>query len=167
MVGAYIAYLSREQGVPTPLAVMLGVSFGASAGAATHLLVMRPLRRAPAVSRLVATLGILTFFLALGEKLWGTRARLVDGLLPSEGVRLFGDVVVGSDRLLILALAVAVTAALTVFYRTTRFGLATSAVGESQRATSAQGISPDVVAAVNWALGGALAVGAAVLIVNI
>ena len=59
------------------------------------------------------------------------------------------------------------TTALTIVYRTTRFGLATTAVAESPRATSAQGISPDVIATVNWALGCALAVGAAVLIVNI
>jgi sulfate-transporting ATPase len=40
-------------------------------------------------------------------------------------------------------------------------------VAESRRAASAQGISPDVVATINWVLGSCLAVVAAVLIVNI
>jgi sulfate-transporting ATPase len=167
MVGAYVVYLSHEGGVATPVALALGVGLGAAIGAATHLLVMRPLRRAPALSRLVATLGILTVCLALGDQLWGHGARLIAKLLPTDSVTLFDDVVVGQDRLLILAVAVAVTVALTVLYRATRFGLATSAVAESRRATSAQGISPDVIATVNWALGSSLAVLAAVLIVNI
>ena len=167
MVGAYVVYLSRQHGVSTPVAVSLGVAVGAVIGAGTHLLVMRPLRHAPAVSRLVATLGILAVSIALGEQLWGDGARLVSKLLPTNSVTLFSDVVVGEDRLLILAVAVVVTVALTVVYRATRFGLATSAVTESRRATSAQGISPDVVATVTWALGGALAVAAALLIVNI
>jgi len=167
MIGAYVAYLSHEGGVATPVALALGVGLGAAIGAATHLLVMRPLRHAPAVSRLVATLGILTVCLALGDQLWGHGARLIAKLLPTDSVTLFGDVVVGRDRLLILAVAVVVTVALTVLYRATRFGLATSAVAESRRAASAQGISPDVIATVNWALGSSLAVMAAVLIVNI
>jgi ABC-type branched-subunit amino acid transport system ATPase component/branched-subunit amino acid ABC-type transport system permease component len=167
MIGAYVVYLSHQDGTPIPVAVALGVGLGAAVGAATHLLVMRPLRHAPAVSRLVATLGILTVCLALGEQLWGHSARLIDKLLPTDSLTLFDDVVVGKDRLLILAVALAVTAALALLYRATRFGLATSAVAESRRATSAQGISPDVIATVNWALGASLAVAAAVLVVNI
>ncbi len=167
MIGAYVVYLGHEDGIAIPVALALGIGLGAAIGAATHLLVMRPLRHAPAVSRLVATLGILTVCLALGDQLWGHGARLIDKLLPTESVTLLDDVVVGRDRLLILAVAVVVTAALAVLYRATRFGLATSAVAESRRATSAQGISPDVIATINWALGGSLAVTAAVLIVNI
>ena len=149
------------------MALAGGIGLGAAIGALTHVLIMRPLRHAPAVSRLVASLGILSVCLALGQQLWGNGARLVDGLLPTSSVNLFGDVVVGENRLLILAVAVVVTAALTLLYRQTKFGLATSAVAESRRATSAQGISPDVIATVNWALGSALAVAAAVLIVSI
>ena len=167
MIGAYVVYLSHEAGIPIPLALTLGVGLGAAIGAATHLLVMRPLRDAPAVSRLVATLGILTVCLALGEQLWGDGPRLIDKLLPTDSLTLFNDVVVGKDRLVILAVAVAVTAALALLYRTTKFGLATSAVAESRRATAAQGISPDVIATINWALGSSLAVAAAVLVVNI
>src|SRR5262245_33133986 len=98
MIGAYVVYLSREDGVATPVALALGAGLGAAIGAATHLLVMRALRHAPAVSRLVATLGIFTVCLALGEELWGHRPRLIAKLLPTEGVTLF-DVVVGKDRL--------------------------------------------------------------------
>ncbi len=167
MVGAYVTYLSRQDGLAAPAAVALGIGLGAVIGAAAHLLVMRPLRHAPAVARLVAALGIFTVCLSLGEQLWGEGARLVPKLLPTDSVTLFDNIIVGKDRLLILGFGVIVTGALAVIYRTTRFGLATTAVAESRRAASAQGISPDKVAALNWAIGSALAVAAAVLIVNI
>ena len=56
---------------------------------------------------------------------------------------------------------------LTVVYRYTKFGLATTAVASSRRITAAQGISPDLVATANWMLGCMLAVVGAVLIVSI
>ncbi|HEX9258588.1 MAG TPA: ATP-binding cassette domain-containing protein, partial [Acidimicrobiales bacterium] len=59
------------------------------------------------------------------------------------------------------------TVVLTVVYRRTRFGLATSAVAENTRVPAMLGISPDLVASANWALGAGLAVVAAILIVNV
>jgi len=60
-----------------------------------------------------------------------------------------------------------VTLALWALYRYTRFGLATSAVAENERAASALGWSPDRIATLNWALGCGLAGLAAILIVPI
>ncbi len=77
------------------------------------------------------------------------------------------DISIGRDRVVLLAIGVALTVCLTLVYRHTRFGHATTAVAESRRATAAQGISPDVVAAVNWAAGTMLGALAAILIVNI
>ncbi len=50
---------------------------------------------------------------------------------------------------------------------TRKFGIATTAVAENQRAASAVGLSPDWIATVNWALGSALAGVAAILIAPI
>ena len=60
-----------------------------------------------------------------------------------------------------------VDVALWLLYRYTKFGLATTAVAENERAASAVGLSPDRIAAVNWALGSALAAVAAILIAPI
>jgi sulfate-transporting ATPase len=167
MVGAFCFYLWRADGMSTPVAFVLALLLGAAIGAATHLLVMRPLRRAPALSRLIATLGLLTFLLGLGLERWGDRPRIVAKVLPTTPVEVLPDAIVGKDRLLLFGIAVCLTVVLFAVYRWTRFGLATTAVAESRRATATLGISPDVIATVNWAVGTTLAVAAAILIVNV
>jgi sulfate-transporting ATPase len=173
MVGAFVFYDARERGTSTLLAWMLAVSVGVAIGVVVYL-VMRLLRRAPAISRLIATLGVFTVLFAYMHDKKGDLPQIVQKLLPVDGVplddELFGllpDISIGKDRLILLAVGVVLTIVLTLVYRFTPFGLATSAVAENRRATAAQGISPEVVASVNWMLGSATAVIAAILIVNI
>ncbi|HEX2737277.1 MAG TPA: branched-chain amino acid ABC transporter permease, partial [Acidimicrobiia bacterium] len=168
MVGAFVFYNQRDSGTPTWLAWVMARGLGAAIGAAFHLGVMRTMRRAPALARLIATLGLLTVLLGFGESRWGETPQLVQKLLPSfDTVTFWGDVTLGKDRLIILMIGAVLTTVLMIVYRFTRFGLATSAVAENRQTTAAQGISPDIVASVNWALGGMLAVLAGILIVNI
>jgi sulfate-transporting ATPase len=167
MMGAFWFYLWRDAGMATPLALVLALGAGAAMGAATHLLVMRPLRDAPAIARLIATLGLLTFGLAFGLERWGDTPRLVAKLLPTDAVDLGADIIIGRDRFALLAIAVGTSVALMALYRWTRFGLATTAVAEDRRVTAIFGVSPDAVATGNWALGTALAVAGAILVVNV
>ena len=82
MIGAFTFYVWRDDGMPTLLAFALSVALGIAIGTATHFLIMRPLRRAPAISRLIATLALLTVLLALGLELWGDTPRIVSHILP-------------------------------------------------------------------------------------
>jgi ABC-type branched-subunit amino acid transport system ATPase component/ABC-type branched-subunit amino acid transport system permease subunit len=168
MMGAYTFYLRREAGWPTPVAALAAIGVGLAIGAVIHLLVMRPLRDAPAVTRLIATLGIFSLIFGLGQYWFGVgHARIVTSVLPTGQVTVLPDIRIGSDRLVILAIGVFLTVGLTVAYRSTRFGLATSAVAENRVASSALGLSPDIIATVNWMLGCALAVVSGILIVSV
>ena len=167
MIGVFYFYNARGSGTSTPVAWVEAVGLGVLIGVLVHLLVMRPLRSAPALSRTIATLGLLTVLLGYAQDHYGDRTAIVPKLLPLDGVEVLPDISIGKDRLIILGIGVFLTVALTLLYRYTRFGLATSAVAQSRRATAAQGISPDLVAAVNWGLGSGLAVLGAILIVNI
>jgi sulfate-transporting ATPase len=90
---------------------------------------------------------------------------LVATVLPSERVNVITDsVVLGRDRLYLCGLAVVATLVLSLLYRRTRFGLATTAVAEHDMSAAALGWSPNVIAMVNWGAGGALAATAAVLL---
>ena len=104
---------------------------------------------------------------ALGLELWGDTPRIVAKLLPTGTIEVLPDIDIGQDRLILFGVAVVLMVALTVVYRKTRFGLATSAVAENRQVPALLGISPDGVAAANWGLGAGLAVVAAILIVNV
>ena len=167
MVGAYTFYNLRNGGQSTVVAWLAALAVGMVLGAVTHIGVMRSLRHAPALTRLVATLGIFSVLIAYGTARYGDGVTVVTRILPTSRVQLWGSVVVGEDRLVVLSSALAATLVLGLVYRHTRFGLATAAVAENRQAAAAQGWSPDLIATVNWSAGSVLAVIGAILIVNI
>src|ERR1700760_4681874 len=60
MAAAYASYeLQVDHHWPVLGAFFVSVAFSAAIGAVTHLAIMRPLRRAAPVARVVATLGVL------------------------------------------------------------------------------------------------------------
>ena len=167
MIGAFAFYSWRADGMAVPLALALALLLGAAIGVAIHVVVMRPLRRAPPLARLIATLGLLTLLLAFGTERWGDTARIVSKLLPIDGVKVFSGAIIGRDRLMLAAIALVLTFVLQAVYRFSQFGRATTAVAESRMVTASLAVSPDLIAAANWAIGTALAVFGAILIVNV
>lgn len=167
MVGAYVAFEVRADGErPFLVALVVGIAVSALIGALTHVLVMRSLRRASPLARIVATLGVLILLQAAAILRYGARVTFVDPELPITLVRPFG-ITVSIDRFLLVGIAAILTLGLWALYRYTRFGLATTAVAENQRAASSIGLSPDRLATLNWALGSALAGLAAILVAPI
>jgi ABC-type branched-subunit amino acid transport system ATPase component/branched-subunit amino acid ABC-type transport system permease component len=166
MVGAYVWYELDANGLPSAVSIVLGCAAAGAAGAATQLLVMRPLRETSPVTRLVATLGILTALQGAALLIYSDSVKFVTALLPSEKWHL-GDATVDSSRIYLLAIAVVVTAIVWAVMRFTLFGVATTAVAENERVAAAAGRSPLAVATANWAIGGALAGLAGILVIPI
>ncbi len=128
----------------------------AALGLAVDGLVFRPLRRAPALARVVASVGLLATLQALAVLWFGADSRPVPSLLPNRPISVLG-VDVPRDRLLLAALVVAAAVGLWALYRFTRFGLASRATAEDQTSVAMLGWSPDVVSAANWMLASVLA----------
>lgn len=167
MAGAYVQWeLAVNHGVPYWPATACGVLTSAVLGVLTHLLVIRPLRRASTLARLVGTLAVFIVLTAIAVKRYGDSLQLVPGKLPTRLLTIAGATV-SEDRVWLLGIALAVTAVLHLLYRRTLFGLGTTAVAENEGAAAALGWSPDVIAAGNWALGSALAGLTAILIVPV
>jgi ABC-type branched-subunit amino acid transport system ATPase component/branched-subunit amino acid ABC-type transport system permease component len=177
IAGAYAKdLLQHSAGFPLWAALILGIGASATLGALTHLLVMRPLRRASPLSRIVATLGVLItvqsgmFLIYQNVERYWTRTGYAPSDLPAtadDNIHLWGDVVIQLDRLIMLCIAGAMSVLLWYIYRHTKFGLATTAVAENQRAAASLGKSPDLIATVNWAAGSALAGLAGILVAPI
>jgi len=168
MAGAYVWWeLTANQDWSFLPALAAGVLFSALIGALIHLLIMRPLRHSAPLVRVIATLGVLITIQAIAVLRYTATAKFVPSDLPTDIVTIHNSIVISADRLILLGIAVVLTAGLWLFYRYTKFGLATAAVSESERSASALGLSPDRVATLNWALGCGLAGLAAILIVPI
>ncbi len=139
-------------------ALFISLALAAVIGAATYLLVFRFLRSAPPLARVVASLGLLLYFIAIVGLRFGSTgaaAMVIEGPLPNHLVTL-GELRVPADRYLLAAIAVAITIVLMAVNRWTRFGLATSAVAENERGALLVGISPDLIGVANWMLASVL-----------
>jgi ABC-type branched-subunit amino acid transport system ATPase component/branched-subunit amino acid ABC-type transport system permease component len=168
MIGAYIFYeLYALNGWPYWAAIIVAMLACAAMGAAVHLVVLRPMRQASAVSRLIATLGVLGLLSAIATIIYQGNTESVPSSLPTSSVTVLPGLRIGLDIIILFGIGVAVTVALWLFYRFSLFGRVTSAVAENQLVASVTGHSPDTIAAINWALGAALAAFAGVLIAPI
>ncbi|HYC80315.1 MAG TPA: branched-chain amino acid ABC transporter permease/ATP-binding protein [Solirubrobacterales bacterium] len=168
MAGAYVWWeLTTNQGWAFLPGLVAGVLFAAVIGGLVHLLIMRPLRHSAPLVRVIATLGVLITIQSIAILRYTATSKFVPSDLPTDIVHIHNTIVISADRLILLGIACVLTLGLWLFYRYTRFGLATSAVAESERSASALGLSPDMVATLNWALGCGLAGLAAILIVPI
>ena len=168
----YVTYVFaelRDSGGPAsflPVAMALALLVAAVLGLLVHLLVFRPLRTAPPLSKVVASVGLMGVLQAAATLQFGPENRIVAAVLPADPVDLLGVTVPG-DRLLLAAAAVATAAALAAVYRWTRFGLATRAAAEDESAAALLGHSPDRLAAVNWVLASVLAGAGGILLAPI
>jgi branched-chain amino acid transport system permease protein len=142
--------------LPTAAAAVVAIVAAALLEVLAYLLVFRPLRRAPALSRVVASVGLMLTLQAVVTLQYGADAVAVPTILPNEPVSLLGTHV-PADRLYLAGIVAVIGAALWAAYRFTRFGLASRAAAEDETALALVGWSPTGVAAVNWALAGVLA----------
>jgi sulfate-transporting ATPase len=111
----------------------------------------------------VATLGLLVVLQSIGTLRYKATTKFVKPAFPTSQVHI-RDVVIPADRLWLFAIATLLTIVLVGLARCTRFGLQTTAVAETPRVAASVGVSPHLVAGVNWALGAALAGAAGTLI---
>lgn len=170
IAGVYLQWeLQYEQGLPFLVAAVAGVALSALLGALTHWVIMRPLqrKRASTLVQVLATLGVLILVQAAVVIRYGSQAHQVDSWLPTKRITLWADVGITTDRLILLAIGCVSAGLLWLLYRSSKFGLATEAVSESERSAAAVGVSPNSVALVNWALGSAIACVAGILVVPI
>ena len=151
--------------VTTALAVCLVL--GAVGGLVIYLLVFRPLRHAPALARVVASLGLLLYLMALAGIRFGgggaATGSTTERVLPSRPVEVLSTTI-PQDRFWLLLLTVVATAGLWALYRWTRFGLSTRAAAENEKGAVLLGISPDWIGSLNWMIAGGLAGGAVILV---
>jgi len=143
-------------GLGTAPAMLITVVYGALFGVVVYLGIFRWLRGAPALAKVVASIGLMLTVQALAVIDFGTAARPSARVLPTDTVTLFGATV-SRDRLVLAGIAVVAALGLAAFYRFTRFGIVTRAVAQNERAAALLGWWPVRSELASWAIASALA----------
>lgn len=170
VVGGYGAYALDRAGLPVVVALVLAVVGTAAAGAVVEVVALRPLRRAEAP----ADIGwVLTTFAAglvavdlvriTVDAAPHTLPPLVGSVLGWQVWRVAGVAVTPTD-VVIVATTLALVVGADVTLRVTPFGRALRAVADDREAASLTGVDTRAVVTGTFALAGALAAVAAVLL---
>jgi branched-subunit amino acid ABC-type transport system permease component/ABC-type branched-subunit amino acid transport system ATPase component len=156
LVGA-ATFFELRGAIPLAAAIILGVLASACFSVLIQFVIMRPLRNASPLARVIATLGLLAAVEQAAQMIFGANPDYVPAILPTSVVHVYGSAAVPEDRFILGGITIVLFVLFQLLYTRTKFGLATTGVAENELAMSTLGWSPDTVAVLNWALGGAVA----------
>lgn len=129
-------------------AMLLALLTSVVLGLVAFFVVFRPLLRAPALAKVVASIGLVIVFISLIEGRFPDAAGLrVDSILPREPVTFAEGVTVPRDGLWLAGIVLTIAGAIWAFSRFTRWGLAIRAASENEKGAVLLGYSPVVLAA--------------------
>ena len=152
----YLPVIPYKYGVAHSMAVVpafvIALVLSGILGLLVHFAVFRPLRSAPPLAKVVASVGVMSTIQAMIVFRFGSVARAEAPLLPNGTVKLGDGVAVPGDRLYVAVAAIVVAVALAAFFRYTRVGLAIRGASESERSAVLGGWSPQFLAGLTWVL---------------
>jgi branched-chain amino acid transport system permease protein len=144
------------------LVLLLAMVVCAVLGMVIEWLAYRPLRARPRLTALITAIGV-SFFLENGAQLvWSPDPRRFPRLFESH-TYIFGNTAISSIQIISFAVAIAMMAALQWIVYRTRFGLGMRAVSFEPSIAALMGVSVDRTISITFAIGSALAAGAAIL----
>lgn len=172
-VSAFVAYQIADQmklpgWVPAPLVgLVAAIVVGCALGFIIEWLTIRPLAGRPAIVKVSVTIGWLLVLQQVAGLFWGFTAYhnpidIVDpnGTFPVP----FTVVHFGYNNLLVIGVALALSALTALLLQYTTLGASMRAVSDDPRGARLWGINVDRVTALSWVLGSAMAAVAGVLI---
>jgi branched-chain amino acid transport system permease protein len=158
MLGGYVALMvTRNLGLPFLLALPAAFIAAAIVGIACERTLFRRLYRAGELNQVLFTIGLVFVATAIATFVFGTGQQPIQ--LPDylRGSIEIGGMRLGSYRLFLIAVAIAITVLLVLGLEYTRFGARVRAAVDNQRVAQGIGIDVDTVFAVTFALGCGLA----------
>ena len=133
-------------------ALILALLTAAVLGLLVFLLVFKPLDKAPALAKVVASVGLLVMFTTAVEQRFEKTNIRVSKILPREPVTLWDGLTIPRDGLWLGAITIAIAAMLWLYSRFTRLGLVVRASAENQKGAIVLGYSPTFLAGFSFVL---------------
>jgi branched-chain amino acid transport system permease protein len=168
-IGMFMAFLYWElkvhQGWPTiPALVVVLFVCAPLMGAIIERVFIRKLHGAPTGVSLVVTLALLVILLGIAQTIWKPgKGRILPSFFAGHTVRIAG-VVVSYHRLTVVATAALIAVLLRLLLFHTRVGVTMRAVVDSPELSGLNGVYPERIAQLSWAMGAMLAALAGILI---
>lgn len=157
MASAFVAWgLIVGAGLPFWLAALLTVAFAALLASQIDARIMRQIVGQPQFAGVMLTIAIAFMLRGLVSMLFGPESRAYPTPWTQQSTHI-GPVVVSDLNLVILAVALALTAMIYAFLTRTALGVAIQAASQNQLAAYLSGIQVKRVTSLVWALAGAVA----------
>lgn len=167
LFGPYICLvLMTSFNVPFYVALLGTLVVSAILGLIVERLVIRPLQHAPAISVIMATLGLASLLAGVVHMIWGHSTKNFPQVFPPTPVK-FGGVIVTPVYLWSFVIVMVLLVIFTVFFKYSKIGLAMRAVADDQQAALSMGMSVKFVYAVTWSIAAMVAAIGGVLMGNI
>lgn len=164
ILGAYFSALYVfDLGLPFPLAVLGAMATMAVIGAVTERVALRPMVGQPPFSAAMVTVGLFFALYVLAARLIGSNVITMGDPWGLARVDFLGTTV-GQVDLAKTVVSLAAIAVVGVFLQRSKLGLAMRATALDQEVALAQGVNVGRMFGVSWAMSGALAALAGVLI---
>jgi len=151
-----------ELGVPTWLAAMLTITTMVSLAYLVERVVLRPLVNQEPITLFMATIGISFFLDGFGQQVWGSDVHTLNIGIPQNPIFL-GDILINQLDLIAAGFAGSLVAALALFFRYTRTGLALRAVADDHQAAMSVGIPLNSIWVIVWSAAGIVALVAGIM----
>jgi branched-chain amino acid transport system permease protein len=152
----------EERGLPRWAALIATLAVMVLLAVAIERIVLRPLVNQPAISLLMATIGLTFCIEGLAQGVWGSVVKGLDLGIPDNTFEVKG-VLVSQFDLFAATVAGLLVGALALFFQYTRVGRALRAVADDHQAALSIGIPLQYIWAVVWAVAGAVALVAGLL----
>jgi branched-chain amino acid transport system permease protein len=166
MIGSMMGISAfRLQDMPFGLVLLAGIIGGGLVSMLIELVVYRTLRRrrVALINVMIATLGVSIVLQNVARLVWGSEPLRYPTLFASKGV-VFAGFAVSPQLVWIVLLSGLIMAALIVFFRYTRLGIAMQAAAQDPDVARLMGISVDRTTTYTFAVSGMMAGAAGVLL---
>jgi len=164
MLGAMIAlWLHIDLGVQFHLAVLAAVLLTAALGALVEVVAFRPLRAAPVVTVILATVAVAQMIRAGVRIVRGPEVSRFPPMFPTEPFSFLG-VTMTPLGLGIIVVSLLLVLVFVLFFRKTKLGKGMEATSENPEAATLVGISVNQTFSLIWAVGAGLAAAAGILL---
>ncbi|NMX71194.1 branched-chain amino acid ABC transporter permease [Pseudomonas sp. WS 5111] len=153
------------------VAAMIAMAFCAVLAVVIERVAYRRLRNAPRLAPLISGIGVSLLLQTVAMLVWTRNPQMFPQLLPLEPIEvLAGDAthaaVTNATALTTIGVALSLMVGLLLLVERTRFGRAMRAVAENPQVASLMGINPNRIIVMTFAIGGALAALAGIMMAS-